>query len=143
MIEKIKYLLKLKKLRNAKGEISKRLTRLESIQQTADTIAEANSLFQDEEKVMSWIEYLQTQYYHSVCHKLIIPIPKFESENYYKYDFDDNNGERYILSSNGFYIVRQMIRTEKKERREFFSFWVIILFGLIGAITGLVAVFKT
>lgn len=49
---------------------------------------------------------------------------------------------QWYLTDHGFMEVRKLIRQEKKERREVVAFWFALIFGLIGAITGLIAVIK-
>lgn len=48
----------------------------------------------------------------------------------------------WTITTEGKYELIRQIRQEKKERREIIVFYVSIIFGLIGAITGLVAILK-
>ena len=64
------------------------------------------------------------------------------SEYYYKFNFDDDKGDRIILTPSGFNHVRSLIYEERKRKREIYGFWIAILTGLIGALIGLVTVFK-
>lgn len=54
--------------------------------------------------------------------------------------------DRYLLTEKGYAVVRDAIREERKARQELNSHWVTWIAaatGLIGAITGLVAVLAT
>lgn len=144
MIEYLKYKWSLQKLRKAQLKISKELEQVNARAQTQDNYAEASSLNQDEEEITSWIEHLQTKYYYNICQNLLIPIPNRDDKNlYYQYNFDDDEGERYILTSMGFHHVRKLIREERKERREAVGYWATIIIGIIGALTGLASIIKS
>ena len=94
-------------------------------------------------ELQTWIEYIQTKYYQKKCNVYIIPMPEKDDLNYYQYNFDDNEGEREILTIEGFHYVRRSIRNEKKERRESFGFWVTVVTGLLGALIGVISIIKT
>lgn len=142
MLELIKYKRELKRLRKAQRNISKELTHAqEKANEQGYDDGELSSVAQQEDEITNWINYYQTQYYKQVCEKLLIPMPSKEDEKlYYKFDFDDNYGERNILTTTGFHNIRSAIRNEYKIKREYFGFWFTILTGLIGALIGLVSV---
>ena len=79
-----------------------------------------------------------------------VPLPSMEHQIYlYSYDtrlmIRDGLGrlnDALILNAAGRFAVRAAIRTEQRERRERWVWWIPIVFGLIGALTGLVSVFK-
>ena len=86
------------------------------------------------------ISKLKTDYLTGKANEMCLPLPTI----------DDKNGcwekgnltERWILTNKGITEIRKLIRTERKENLEITSRWVYILFGLIGAITGLIAIYK-
>jgi hypothetical protein len=89
------------------------------------------------------VEYLKTTYYESQCNKLGIPIPdKNDNVQYYKFNFDDHEGEVYILKDKGFHDLRNQIREERKYFRDIFGFYLSLLIGVIGALTALVSVLR-
>lgn len=144
MIENLKYKYTLWRLRKNKHKISKKLEELSAIAKTPDDYAEGAYINQEKEAITNWIEYLQTKYYCNVCHNLLIPIPNQEDKNlFYKYDFDDEEGEKYIFTSIGFHYIRKFIRDERKEKREAFGYWITIIIGILGALTGLISIIKS
>jgi hypothetical protein len=104
---------------------------------------ELDYLLRQQDELLTWIEFLQTKYYQKKCNQLVISMPEQNDKlYYYKFDFDDDAGDRDILTILGFQKVRTSIRQEEKEKREAFGFWVTLLIGLIGAIIGLVSILK-
>ena len=74
---------------------------------------------------------------------MAIPLlKKEEGDYYYQFNFDDLEGDRDILTTEGFYKVRALIRQEKKERREEFGFWTSVIGGIIGGLIGLITIIK-
>ncbi len=48
----------------------------------------------------------------------------------------------WYLTSEGLSKLRSSIRAERRERRDAAAFWIAVLTGLIGALTGLIAVWR-
>ena len=143
MIEYLKYKRTLQKLRKRQLKISKELEQVSSRDKTPEDFAYASLIYQDEEKVTNWIEHLQTKYYCNICQDLLIPVPDRKDKSlYYQFNFDDEEGERYILTSIGFHHIRKLIRKERKEKREAFGYWAALIIGIIGALTGLLSIIK-
>lgn len=83
---------------------------------------------------------LKTQYLSDIADKKSLPIPP-RNEKDGLWESGHYTG-RWYLTNKGIAELRSLIRKDRKERMEIFSYWVAILFGLIGAITGLIAVIK-
>jgi len=67
--------------------------------------------------------------------RLLIPIPDTADEKIWE------NAERYpVLTRQGINELRAAIRAERKARVELFVMWMPTVIGLVGALTGLVAV---
>ncbi len=83
----------------------------------------------------------------SRAQRVYVPIPKkpipeegeMHPENEH---WEQNELGNWHLKTKGISEVRNLIRQEEKERREKIAFWISILFGLIGAFTGLIAIIK-
>ena len=85
----------------------------------------------------------KTDYYKRFTEKLLIPMPELSDEKlYYKFNFDDEYGDRHLLTTTGFHQIIDSIRNEEKRRREIVVFWFTITMGLIGAFTGLISIIK-
>ena len=76
--------------------------------------------------------------------KIPFPSPPYGSDEFETEDWErgHNLGE-WSLKPSGYVKVRAVIRSEQKERRETLLACVIPMTGLIGAITGLIAVLLT
>lgn len=144
MFEYFHYKRTLKKLRKEQLKISKELDQVSSNIKSPEDYAHASWISQKEDEVAKWIENLQTKYYCNICQDLLIPIPDREDEKlYYQFNFDNDEGDIYIFTSIGFYHVRKLIREERKEKREAVGYWVALIIGVIGALTGLVSIINS
>lgn len=92
----------------------------------------------EEELVEDELMVLVSSYWISVAHRLLIPIPKYETEGD-TWERARSTG-RYYLTRPALAELRTAIRKEQKERHEVWLLWLAALTGLIGALTGLVAV---
>jgi hypothetical protein len=68
------------------------------------------------------------------------PIPDYNDEECWKNMCAYRQGR--ILTTKGVCEIKKAIRAEEKERREGYIVWIAALTGIIGAITGLVAVWR-
>ena len=84
------------------------------------------------------IDMLITDRLTSKARKLILPLPAFENEEMWKKCHDLSS--RFVLTSKGIAELRKNIRSERKDRRDVYIPWIAIAIGLIGALTGLLAV---
>lgn len=92
----------------------------------------------DLEKAEEKILILKSRYLISIADKIYLPIPPItDKEGLWKHG-------RYIqawfLTEKGFTELRSTIRKEKSERIDYTSRLIGIIIGLIGALTGLIAV---
>lgn len=69
--------------------------------------------------------------------RLMLPIPSLSDKNMWDRSQFSN---RSILTEKGITELRAIIRREQKETREMYLPWVAALTGLVGAITGLLAI---
>lgn len=145
MIELLQYKAELRKLRKFQKKISEEVNHVyERVSKKGyDEDGELSSVGQEEEEIKNWINYRQTQYYQHICERLIMPMPDIsDSDLWYKFNFDDEQGDINILTIAGFHYVRNAIREEKKRKREVFSFWFTIVIGFMGALIGVISVWK-
>lgn len=89
------------------------------------------------------IDTLISDYYREQASRLLIPLPPLNAD-----DDPDGCWERnhqlgnLVLTRKGIFQIRSAIRDEKSARRDSILVWVTPVLGVIGAITGLVAVWK-
>lgn len=145
MFNYLKYRLELYQLQKSSRRLLKQYKQINKqvVNKGSEHFMELNDLARQQDELQTWIEFLQTKYYQEICNRYVIPMPDKDEGNYCIFNFDDGEGEREILNTEGFYKVRSLIRQEKKERREALGFWVTLLIGLLGAIIGLAAILKT
>lgn len=84
------------------------------------------------------IAYLKGQFLISKAERMSLPIPPVTD----KYDVWglSYHTNKWLLTNKGVMELRQIIRKEQKARLEIASHWAGIIIGIIGAITGLIAV---
>ncbi len=73
--------------------------------------------------------------------RLLLPRPSYD----YKSMWDTDNaqyGYPRLLTHEAMKIIRRNIRRERRERAEYYLKWVVPIIGIIGALTGLIAVWK-
>ena len=140
MIEAVKYKWELRKLNRRHDELSRfyaeKEAKAKSSDEKQDIRAEAGSVIVP---ILEKIDSLQTRRFCRIANRLLVPIPsrndkEMWSEKHYDYG--------HVLTDKGIWEIKKLIRQEKRERREGFSFWLVALTGIIGATTGLVAVLK-
>ncbi len=68
---------------------------------------------------------------------LDLPIPPYSDKEAWE---RNRTTGAYYLTAKGRADLRSLIRKEKRERFEYWARWIVLLTGLIGAATGLVAV---
>lgn len=97
-------------------------------------------LYHEQSEPEEKIKLLKTQYLISIANKMSLPTPPISGK--------DERWEEslfsamHVLTNKGISELRSLIRQEKKERHEIIIRWLPIIIGLIGAITGLVAISK-
>jgi len=116
MLRYLKYRIELRRLRKAQSRVREEYQRAyrEGVQRGFDD-GELSIVGQDSHELENWVQYHQTKYLESICQALIIPLPeKQNTEFYFKFIFDDDEGDRFILTTAGIHHVRGKIREEKK-----------------------------
>ncbi len=94
------------------------------------------------EEVDDEIHYLQQRYLISKATKMLLQIPPVISEEKGGRWEQSNVTGKWQLTNEGMRELRQNIRTEQKESTELLARWITVIIGLIGALTGLVAIIK-
>ena len=87
------------------------------------------------------IETLECRYVIESARKLVLPLPDFD-KNGDTWEESKITG-RFRLSKKAMVDIRSLVRKERKERREGMMFWLAALTGIIGALSGLLAVWKS
>ncbi|NTW58736.1 MAG: hypothetical protein HGB21_10580 [Nitrospirae bacterium] len=82
---------------------------------------------------------MHTSYLRSVAEKMLLPYPRTINDDEWE---KDGLTDSYYLKNKVIARLRSAIRNEKKDRLDLFRNWITILIGLIGALTGLMAVLK-
>lgn len=90
-----------------------------------------HSMIQDE------IDLLVTRRLTELARRLILPLPKYDDEEMW---IPSQSCRAKVLTEQGVVEVRSTIRQELKERRDAYLPWIVVLVGLLGTITGLLAV---
>lgn len=71
--------------------------------------------------------------------KLLIPVPQMSPDSD-AWDDISQSGGGWALSEKGFFELRNAVRAERKLRRDDFFGWAAAITGIVGALTGLIAV---
>lgn len=87
------------------------------------------------------IEALESRYLTESAGRLLLPTPEFDPGS--SAWVESSVTGRFRLSRAVMMQLRSAIRKERKERREGVILWITALTGIIGALTGLVAVWST
>ncbi len=74
-----------------------------------------------------------------VADRLLLTLPKYEDKEVWE---KENPLNYLILTHEGMKSVRRSIRQARREAAEYFLKWVVPMIGIIGALTGLIAVWK-
>lgn len=105
---------------------------------------EFNDYIRREDEVYQWKMIIQTEYFRNKADILNVPMPDLSgTEMYCTVDWDNDPKQPKYLTDKGLRSIRAAVRDEEKHRREAVSYWFGIIVGLIGAVTGLVSVFKS
>lgn len=96
-----------------------------------------------DDAMFEWKMLIHTEYLRNKADALDAQMPDItDPEMYGRVDWDDDPKQPYYLTEKGIRAAREAIRSEEKHRREAVGYWFGIAVGLIGAVTGLVSVFK-
>lgn len=145
MFNYLKYRLKLYRLEKIDRKLSEKYMQADKrvSQKGQEDYMELGYLSNQQDEMQTWIEFFQTTYYQEKCEKFAIPLLKKEDgDYYYQFNFDDEEGDRDILTTEGFYKVRGLIRQEEKDRREIYGFWASAITGIIGGLIGFLTIIR-
>lgn len=102
---------------------------------------ESNIDPQDLNEAENYLKVIQTNKLRRKAQQLNILMPdESVPDNYYKISWDFDPNRPSYLSQKGLEKILPAIRAAQKERREAAGFWFGIIVGVLGAVTGLVAV---
>jgi hypothetical protein len=132
MLEYVIYRWRLRKLQKARrGVIEKSPRPVEGQEFEADYSTEMERIVAEHR-----IYRLISDYYYELAFQFGVPTPS--GKDYWE-ESEAFPGTQH-LSRAGLFLLRAAIHEEKKRRLEHFSVWVAGVTGLVGALTGLVAV---
>jgi hypothetical protein len=83
---------------------------------------------------------LTSSYYLRLANRMLIPLPEFKTEGGAWVESVPTG--RYHLTPQALHDLRATIRAEKKARREELTAWLAMIIGVIGALSGLIAIIK-
>jgi hypothetical protein len=137
----LKYRWSLYKLTKDRDKTRKHYSKKIDEAQKKKAYDERESLIHEAMEVTGFINddisYLITQNLRSKAEKLLLPFPTSNE----LWEQSPRTGKRF-LTNEGIIEIRTKIRKEQRKRREKIAFWISILIGLIGALTGFMAVIK-
>jgi len=142
----ISYRWKLRKLHRSRAKTVEAYKRLQDNARKENKAQdELESLVHEEmfeiDMIDDDIESLESRFLIESARKLILPIPEFKTDG--DAWVESRITGRYRLSKNAMTEVRTVVRKERKERREGMIMWLVALTGLVGALSGLLAVWKS
>ncbi|MFK0309695.1 hypothetical protein ACIQUF_00480 [Pseudomonas sp. NPDC090233] len=141
MLSYIQYRMQL--FRQAKAELKMELKRPPHTQEAYDS-GELDNYYRQAEDLFEWKRLIQTEYLRGKAERLLIPMPDLSDRTMYdQVEWDKDPKQPKYLTDLGLRTVRSAIREEQKHRRESVMFWFGIVFGLIGAVTGLISALKS
>lgn len=140
------YWWKLRRLQREKGKIlagykldKEKAEREKKAKKEVEHI-EQNAMFESD-LMDDEIESLASRYLIQLAQRLLLPIPEYSRDtNAWK---QSRLTGRIRLTRSSMAALRSRIRTERKERRESAMLWIAALTGVLGALTGLLAVWKS
>lgn len=87
-----------------------------------------------------YLEAIKTRKLLRLAARLHVQTPEESPDNYHTVSWDYDSSEPKYLTQKGLSELLPALREAQKERREAAGFWFGIAVGLIGAVTGLLAV---
>ena len=132
----------LRKLKHERDKENDSLSRLIEDARKKGGAEAANETYQAESVDLNIIDdeiaNLITQRLIFKAKRMLLPIPPVtDKEGLWEWSHYIN---RWSLTTKGIAEIRSLIRQERKEKLELVSHWATMLIGIIGAITGLIAV---
>ena len=83
---------------------------------------------------------LTSSYYLRLANRMLIPVPEFKTEG--GAWMESQQTGHYHLTPQALHDLRATIRAEQKARREGWTVWLALGTGIIGALSGLIAIIK-
>ena len=148
MFNYLKYRFKLKKLSNSNRKtqdcFSKKISEAHKQKKPKNEIASLrDDAFFEYKMIQEEIDILITNYLRKKAHNLFVPLPTLPDIDNHKMWIKCNTiSNQNVLTTLGIHTTKNAIRKEKKEKNEIVFMWAMFLIGLIGAVTGLIAVIK-
>ena len=93
----------------------------------------------EETMINDEIALLVTQFWLRRANRLFVPAPARTEEGMWQ---ESQHIERWVLTEKGISAVRTAVREEERAKREFLAYLGSGIIGVVGAVTGLVAVWK-
>lgn len=145
-MNKISYRWKLRKLHRLRSKTVDAYKRLqEKAREEKKPREDIESLINEElfevDIIDDEIDTLESRYLIESARQLVLPLPDFKKDS----DIWEESKitGRFRLSKKAMVDIRSLVRKERKERREGIMFWLAALTGIIGALSGLLAVWKS
>lgn len=91
------------------------------------------------EEELSWLE---TRWLLDKARRLHLPVPETPTGEDEDADWIRMDSGRWCLKPEGHSKIRALIRAESKEQREALIAYATLIIGIIGALTGLIAVWR-
>lgn len=139
MIEYIKYRYRLAKLLRDRRAVTKKYEPLLAKEKSGDDMTDI--MYEEHTELVivdDQIHRLVTNWLWEQAKKSMIPIPSHDEEG--MWEETESRPGTYHLSVKGVGTLRAALRKENKERWETLVVWVAPITGLVGALTGLLAI---
>ncbi|MGO9245811.1 MAG: hypothetical protein ACLPT4_08780 [Verrucomicrobiia bacterium] len=88
------------------------------------------------------LEWLETTWRRDKAQRLHLPIPEIPAGEDEDANWRRTDSGRWLLKPEGHSKIKALIRAERKEQREALIAWLTLIIGILGALTGLVAVWR-
>jgi len=145
MFNYIKYRVKLNKLSKSRKKIhdiySKDIREAQQKKKSRDEIEEIkHDQYFEYAMIQEEIDILITSYLRSKANTLFVSLPEYDDEK--MWTECNKISQQKVLTTLGINKIKKTIRQERKERVEIILMVAASLTGIIGAITGLIALIK-
>lgn len=142
MFEMIRFHWKLRRLHRAQDENSiehhAAIKALRGRKATRDDLDSTHAGYAHEDDIIEYeIRSISTRYYTRVARRLLVSVPSMGDSKYW---IEDDTFGGHLLNAAGIKLVRERIREEVNARWEFALKWATLSIGVIGALTGFMAV---
>lgn len=140
MIEHFKFRNKTRNLNNARSRMAEKFRILIIASKNKDErqVIEEEAYFEDK-MARAEINVLRSKYWLNKARYYDLPFPP--SENIYWEDYQDQYYSGRHLSTQGVVWVKNAVREELSQARKAILEWSGVVIGIIGALTGMLAVF--